>query len=90
MNTFNMAAPDLAGDCEDNEDNEAIRMEHFHREVESQIGDLVARVELRSPSDHARFERQNAALGRKLSSVHHGMALIRAVNSAEERISIFW
>ena len=54
-------------------------------EVEGQIADLVARVELRSPSDHARFEQQNAALGRKLASVRHGMALIRAVNSAELR-----
>jgi len=61
------------------------RLEAEAREVEGQIGDLVARVELRSPSDHARFEQQNAALGRKLASLRHGMALIRAVNSAELR-----
>jgi len=61
------------------------RLEAEAREVEGQIGDLIACVELRSPSDHASFEQQNAALGRKLSSIHHGMALIRAVNSAELR-----
>lgn len=55
------------------------------REVEGQVGDLVARVERRSTSDHARFEQQNAALGRKLASLRHGMALIRTVNSTEVR-----
>ena len=47
--------------------------------------DLVANAELRSPLDHAKFEQDIAKLGRKLSSLHHGLALIRAVNSAELR-----
>jgi hypothetical protein len=61
------------------------RLEADAREVEGLIRDLGTNVELRSPLDHAKFEQQIAKLGRKLSSLHHGLALLRAVNSAEMR-----
>ncbi len=52
-------------------------------EIEIQMRDLALTVELRSPLDHAKFEQQMASLGRKLASLHQGMALIRATDSEE-------
>lgn len=63
------------------------RLEADAREVERQLRELGERVELRSPSDHAKFEQQIGQLGVKLSSLHHGLALLRTVNSPEMRKS---
>ena len=59
------------------------RLEAEASAVSQQIQDLVSSCKIRSACEHAEFEKQNAALGRKLTSLHHGMALIQAVNSLE-------
>jgi hypothetical protein len=59
------------------------RLEAEASDVSAQMRDLSATADLRSPSDHAKFEQQIARLGRKLASLHHGMALIRASLSLE-------
>ncbi len=61
------------------------RLEAEAREVEGQMRDSASTVELRSASDHAKFEQDMAELGRKLASLRHGMALLRAVESAKMR-----
>ena len=59
------------------------RLEAEASEVEARMRSLATTVDLRSPSEHAKFEGQIADLGRKLASLHHGMALVRAANSSE-------
>ena len=49
--------------------------------VESQMRELATTVDLSSATGHATVEQQIAKLGRKLASLRHGMALIRAVES---------
>ncbi len=61
------------------------RLEAEASEVVRQMQELAVTVELRSAAGHAAFEMQLAELGRKLASLHQGMALIRAVNSPEMR-----
>jgi len=61
------------------------RLEAEASEVARQMRDLATTVELSSASGHAKFEQQIASLGRKLASLHHGMALLRASNSPEMR-----
>ena len=61
------------------------RLEAEASEVESQMRILSTTVELCSASGHAKFEQQIADLGRKLASLHHGMALIQASDSSEMR-----
>ncbi len=51
--------------------------------VEQQMRELTATIELHSALGHAKFERRIAELGRKLASLHQGMALIRATESLE-------
>ena len=61
------------------------RLQAEASEVVRQMLELSTTVDFFSASDHAKFERQMGELGRKLASVHHGLALIRMVNSAEMR-----
>ena len=61
------------------------RLEAEAREVVRQIQELSESFDLFSASDHVKFEQQMGKLGRKLTSLRQGMALIRAVNSAEMR-----
>ena len=61
------------------------RLEAEASEVERQMRIVSTTVELSSASGHAKFERQICDLGRKLASLHHGMALIQAVDSSEMR-----
>ena len=59
------------------------RLEAEASEVERQIRELGLTVDLHSASGHAKFEKQIGDLGRKLASLRHGMALLRAVDSLE-------
>lgn len=59
------------------------RLEAEASEIEAQMRNLSTTINLRSPLDHAKFEKQIADLGRKLVSLRHGLALIRATNSLE-------
>jgi len=61
------------------------RLEAEASDVERQMRDLAATVDLRSAAGQTRFEQQLAELGRKLASLRHGLALIRTTNSAEMR-----
>lgn len=61
------------------------RLEAEASDVERQMRFLWTTIELSSASGHAKFEQQISDLGRKLASLHHGMALIRAADSAEMR-----
>ena len=61
------------------------RLEAEARVVERQMRELAATIELHSALDHAKFEQWIAGLGRKLASLHQGMALIRATESFEMR-----
>jgi hypothetical protein len=61
------------------------RLEAEASEVQRQMRTLSTTVELSSASGHATFERQISDLGRKLASLHHGMALIQATDSSEMR-----
>ena len=61
------------------------RLEAEASEVQRQMRTLSTTVELSSASGHATFERQICDLGRKLASLHHGMALIQATDSSEMR-----
>jgi hypothetical protein len=61
------------------------RLEAEASEVERQMRELSATVDVSSASAHAKFEQQIADLGRKLASLHQGMALIRTANSSEMR-----
>lgn len=61
------------------------RLQAEASDVERQMHDLAATVELSSAAGHAQFERQISSLGRKLASLHHGLALVRAANSSQLR-----
>jgi hypothetical protein len=61
------------------------RLEAEASDLERQMRELATTVELSSATAHAKFEQQMSDLGRKLASVHHGMALLWAVNSSEMR-----
>jgi len=61
------------------------RLQAEASDVERQMHDLATTVDLSSASGHAQFEQQIASLGRKLASLHHGLALVRAVNSSQLR-----
>ena len=52
-------------------------------EVERRMREVSATVDLRSPSARAAFEQQMSKLGRTLASLHHGMALLGGVDSAD-------
>ena len=54
-------------------------------EVLRQLAELSAGTVIRSGVGHATLEQQLAGCGRKLASLHQGMALIRSVASAEMR-----
>src|SRR5580698_2849566 len=59
------------------------RLESEASDVERQMRELTATIELHSALDHAKFEQRIAELGRKLASLHQGLALIRATDSLE-------
>ena len=59
------------------------RLEADAREVQQQIQELGTTVDLRSMPDLVKFEQEMADFGKKLASLHLGMALIRAVNSVD-------
>jgi hypothetical protein len=61
------------------------RLDDEASEVERRMRELSSTADLRSASAHAKFEQQIGELGRKLASLHHGMALLQAVNSSEMR-----
>jgi hypothetical protein len=61
------------------------RLEAAASDLEREMRELATTVELSLATTHAKFGQQIAELGRKLASVHHGMALLRAVNSSEMR-----
>ena len=63
------------------------RLEAEASDVERQMRDLTTTVDLRTTVDHAKLGQQLAELGRKLASLRHGQALIRAANSPELRQS---
>ena len=61
------------------------RLEAEASDVERQMRALSSAVELNSACGHAKYEREIGELARKLASLQHGMALIRATNSSELR-----
>ena len=61
------------------------RLQAEASDVERQMHDLTATVDLSSASGHAQFEQQISSLGRKLASLQHGLALVRAANSSQLR-----
>jgi hypothetical protein len=61
------------------------RLEAEASDVERQMRILSTTFELGSAANHAKFEQQVCDLGRKFASLHHGMALIRALDSSEMR-----
>ena len=61
------------------------RLEFEATETARQMRDQSKRAVLGSSADHARFEQQIGELGRKLASLAHGMALVRAVESPAMR-----
>ena len=59
------------------------RLETEASAVAGQIRELSQSIDFFSASDHAKFEQQMGELGRKLASLHQGLALNRMINSPE-------